>query len=107
VVVAVRRGVACGTSHHVSTCGDDAYVDASTFSLTRPVDDRASDPEQVGELSGAVLTTVEESDQVRFLPMIQCGLLTAQAPLALAIFVPSRYAGESDQTRTQPPSPAR
>jgi hypothetical protein len=46
----------------VSTCGDDAYVDASTFSLTRPVDDRASDPEQVGELSGAVLTTVEESE---------------------------------------------
>ena len=67
----------------MSTRGADAYVDASTFSLTRPIDGRASDPEQVGELSGAVLTTFEESDQVRFLPMIQLGLLTAQAPLGL------------------------
>ena len=58
-------------NNHVSTRGGDAHVDASTFSLTRPVDGRASDPEQVGELSGAVLTTFEESHQVRFLAMIQ------------------------------------
>ena len=74
----------------MSTRGAGAYVDASTLLLTRPVDGRASDPEQVGELSGAVLTTFEESDQVRFLPMIQLGLLTAQLPLAFATFIPSR-----------------
>ena len=73
----------------MSARGADAYVDASTFSLTRPVDGRASDPEQVGELGGAVLT-FEESDQVRFLPMIQLGLLTAKAPLGLGDFIPSR-----------------
>src|SRR5664280_2382682 len=95
-----------GRRNHVSTRGADAYVDASTFSLTRPVDGRASDPEQVGELSGAVLTTFEESDQVRFLPMIQLGLLTTQAPLGLGDLHP--FPGtQPNQIRTQPPSPAR
>ena len=102
-----RRGVACGTSQPcVNPRGTDAYIDASTFSLTRPVDGRASDPEQVGELSGAVLTTFEESDQVRFLPMIQLGLLTTQAPLGLGDLHP--FPGtQPNQIRTQPPSPAR
>src|SRR5664280_746648 len=82
-VAVVPQGYGLRDNNHVSTRGADAYVDASTFSLTRPIDGRASDPEQVGELSGAVLTTFEESHQVRFLPMIQLGLLAAQAPLGL------------------------
>jgi len=72
-----------GRRNHVSTRGADAYVDASTFSLTRPVDGRAGDPEQVGELSGAVLTTFEQGHQVRFLPVIELGLLTTQTPFGL------------------------
>src|SRR5664280_273226 len=99
-VAVVPQGYGLRDNNHVSTRGADAYVDASTFSLTRPVDGRASDPEQVGEVSGAVLTTFEESDQVRFLAMIQLGLLTTQAPLGLGDLHP--FPGtQPNQIRTQ------
>lgn len=41
------------------------------------VDGRSADPEQVGELTGAVLPSVEQGDQVRFLAGLELWLLPA------------------------------
>jgi hypothetical protein len=55
-----RRGVACGTPQHVSADrGHTAHDGASPLALTRPVDGGTGDPEQVGELSGAVLAAIK------------------------------------------------
>jgi hypothetical protein len=62
--------------------GARARAGASPFSFSfhRPVNGGAGDAEQVCELRGAVLATMKQSHQVRFLPLIECGLLTAQTP---------------------------
>ena len=51
--------------------------------LHRPVDGRASDPEQVGVRSSAVLPALKQGHQVRFLPAIELGLLAMQTPFGL------------------------
>ena len=51
-----------------------------TWRLHCPIDSGAGDAEQVSELSGAVIAALEQSDQVRFLLLIEFGLLAAQTP---------------------------
>jgi hypothetical protein len=43
----------------------------------------AGDAEQVGELSGAVIAAIEQSQQLRFLSWVELGLLAAQTPFGL------------------------
>src|SRR5665811_2325953 len=86
-----QDGVGCpagvwsaGLRKQASTNGvADAHGRALPFALHSPVDGRAGDAEQVGELRGAVLTAIEQGHQVRFLPMIQLGLLVAQSTFGL------------------------
>ena len=66
-----RRGVACGTAQHALTIGvPSTHGRAKPLPLHCPVDGRAGDAEQVGELSAAVLPRTTQSNQVRFLPVI-------------------------------------
>jgi hypothetical protein len=44
---------------------------------------RAPDAEQVGQLSGAVVTGVMQRDEVSFLAGVELGLLAAQAAFGL------------------------
>ena len=46
--------------------------------LLGAVDGAASDTEQVSEFGGAVLTGLEQADQMCFLPGVELGLLAAQ-----------------------------
>jgi hypothetical protein len=79
-----------GHRKHASTIGvPSTHGRAKPFSLHCPVDGRAGDAEQVSELSGGVLPRTTQSHQVRFLPVIQLGLLATQTPLTLATFIPS------------------
>jgi hypothetical protein len=68
-----------GHRNQLST-GDHTYVHtgASPLPFHCPVDGGTSDAEQVGEFSGAVVPAVEQSHQMRFLPVVQLGLLAAQ-----------------------------
>src|SRR5664280_596205 len=76
-----RRGVPAGYRNHWSgNDGSDARAGTGSLSLHRPVDSRAGDAEQVGELSGAVLASMKQSHHVCFLPMVQLWLLTTQTP---------------------------
>jgi len=50
---------------------------------TAPVDGRASNPEQVGELSGAALPALKQGHQMRFLSAIELGLPATQTPFGL------------------------
>ena len=52
--------------------------------LLGAVDGGASDTEQVGEFGGAVLTGLEQADQMCFLPGIELGPLAAEPTLAFA-----------------------
>src|SRR5450759_982068 len=79
-----RRGVPAGHRAEPSADrGADAHDLASSLSFHCPVDGRAGDAEQVGELSGAVIAPFEQSHQVRYLSLIELGLLTAQTPFSL------------------------
>jgi len=49
--------------------------------LLGAVDGGASDTEQVGEFGGAVLTGLQQADQMCFLPGVELGLLAAQPTL--------------------------
>jgi hypothetical protein len=84
-----RRGVPAGHRNQLSA-SDHAQTGASPLPFHCPVDGGTSYAEQVGEFSGAVVPAVEQSHQVRFLPVVQLGLLTRKRPLALATFMPSR-----------------
>ena len=104
-----RRGVPAG--HHMEPSADlgaDAYDVASSLSFHGPIDSGAGDAEQVGELSRAVITAFEQSHQVRFLPLIELGLLTTQMPFGLGDLhaLPGAQPNQVGQ-RTRPPSQAR
>ena len=73
--VAVPQGAACGTWQSANRA--DALARASPLSLTGAINGGAGHAEQVGELSGGVLAAPEQGHQVRFLPLIELGLLTA------------------------------
>jgi hypothetical protein len=45
------------------------------------VDGRAADPEELGDLGGAVLAAVHQGDEVGFLAAVELGLLSAQPTL--------------------------
>jgi hypothetical protein len=83
-VLLSRRGTACGTRNQSADRAED-LARASALSLTHPsalsltgaIDGGAGHAEQVGELSGGVLAALEQGHQVRFLPRIELGLLTA------------------------------
>ena len=75
--VAVPQGSDLWDSKKVSTNGAaDAHDRPDPLPFHCPADGRAGNAEQVGELSGAVLATIKQSHQVRFLPVIKFGLLT-------------------------------
>ena len=76
-----RRGAPAGHPTEPSTAlGADAQHVARSLTLHRPIDSGAGDAEQIGELSGAVIAALEQSHKVRFLPLIELGLFTAQTP---------------------------
>ena len=50
--------------------------------------ERASDTEQVGQFGGAVLTGLEQADQMCFLPRVKPGLLAAEPTLGLGYLHP-------------------
>jgi hypothetical protein len=56
----------------------------------RAVDGGAGDAEQLGELGGGVFSCAMESDEVRFVPGAEFGLLAAESAFALARAMPSR-----------------
>ena len=82
--VASRRPVACGTPQtRVNQWCCRAHDRANPLSLHCPADSRAGDTEQVGKFSGTVLAAIKQGHQVRFLPVIELGLLTTQTPFGL------------------------
>lgn len=60
--------------HQIGLRGDPLAFDG-------PVDGGAADAEELGYLEGAVLATVHQGDQVRFLLAVELGLLTAEPAL--------------------------
>jgi hypothetical protein len=72
----------CGTAFAVSRSG------ACLVALLGAVDGGASDTEQVGEFGGAVLTGLEQADQMCFLPGVELGLLAAEPTLGLRYLHP-------------------
>jgi hypothetical protein len=56
--------------------------------LLGAVDGGASDTEQVGQFGGAVLTGLEQADQMCFLPGVELGLLAAEPTLGLRYLHP-------------------
>src|SRR5450631_3919494 len=61
----------------------DTHDRANSLPFDRPVDGRTSNPEQVGELSGAVLAALNQGHQMRLLSAIELGLLATQTPFGL------------------------
>jgi hypothetical protein len=82
--VGARHGYFCGMASAVLPSG------GGLLALLGAVDGGASDTEQVGEFGGAVLTGLEQADQMCFLPGVSLGCLPRSRPLALATFIPSR-----------------
>ena len=79
--VAVPQGCGVRDSKHVSANGAaDAHHRLNPLPLHCPVGAGASDAEQIGELSGAVLVAMKQGYQVRFLPVMEFGLLTTETP---------------------------
>jgi len=72
----------CGTAFAVSQSG------CCLVALLGAVDGGASDTEQVGEFGGAVLTGLEQADQMCFLPGVELGLLAAEPTLGLRYLHP-------------------
>ena len=72
----------CGTASTVSRSG------GCLVALLGAVDGGASDTEQVGQFGGAVLTGLEQADQMCFLPGIELGLLAAEPTLGLRYLHP-------------------
>src|SRR3979409_520364 len=81
---APARGVAAGTAAAVLRSG------GCLVALLGAVDGGASDTEQVGQFGGAVLTGVQQADQMCFLPGLSLGCLPRSRPLA---FAPSSLLG--------------
>src|SRR5450756_1947056 len=82
--VALPQGSDLWDSKKVSTNGAaDAHDRPDPLPFHCPVDGRASNPEQVGKLSGAALAALEQGHQMRFLPAIELGLLATQMPFGL------------------------
>ena len=81
-----RRYVVSASRCHFRETG--LRCDALAFDSA--VDSGAADAAQVGDLGGAVLATVDQRDQVRFLATVSLGCLPRSRPLALATFMPSR-----------------
>ena len=71
-----------GTASAVSPSG------GCPVALLGAVDGGASDTEQVGQFGGAVLTGLEQADQMCFLPGVELGLLAAQPTLGLRYLHP-------------------
>jgi PIN domain nuclease of toxin-antitoxin system len=67
-----------------------ARARASAGARDRAVDRRPGDGEEFLEFDDGVLAGAVQRDEVRFLSRAELGLLTPQAPLALATFMPSR-----------------
>src|SRR5258707_4561424 len=83
--VAVLRALAVGAPGWCF-CGTVPVVLRSggcLVALLGAVDGGASDTEQVGEFGGAVLTGLQQADQMCFLPGGELGLLAAQPTLGL------------------------
>ena len=78
-----RRGDLRDSKQVSANGAANAHDRQNPLPLHCPVDGGAGDAEQVGELSGAVLATIKQSHQVRFLPVIKFGLLTPQMPFGL------------------------
>ena len=77
-----RHWCFCGTASAVSPSG------GCLVALLGAVDGGASDAEQVGEFGGAVLTGLEQADQMCFLPGVELGLLAAAPTLGLRYLHP-------------------
>jgi len=75
-----RRVRPAGHRNQSANRADD-LARASPLSLTGAIDGGAGHAEQLGELSGGVLAALEQGHQVRFLPLIELGLLPRRRPL--------------------------
>src|SRR4029077_4024916 len=85
----------CGTASAVLRSG------GCLVALLGAVDGGASDTEQVGQFGGAVLTGLQQADQMCFLPGIELGLLAAQPTLGLRYLYPFSGA-QPDQVGLEP-----
>ena len=86
-----RHWCFCGTASAVLRSG------GCLVALLGAVDGGASDTEQVGQFGAAVLTGLEQADQMCFLPGgLRLGCLPRSRPLAFATFHPFSGA-EPDQ----------
>ena len=77
-----RHWCFCGTAPAVSRSG------GCLVALLSAVDGGASDTEQVGQFGGAVLTGLQQADQMCFLPGVELGLLAAEPTLGLRYLHP-------------------